>query len=92
MTRPSISEASARAARRRGLLIIDTAQGRERVYRVELRPLVAIEEFIAELRRDQESEWERRFMALETEVHRVKRGSKQRGRVLDQQRDKEKTG
>lgn len=76
-------------------LVVDEAQGRERVYRIELAPLAAIEEFIAELRRDRKSEWERRFMALETEVHRVKRESKKGAavtRVVDQQREQEKTG
>lgn len=76
-------------------LVVDSAQGRERVYRLELGPLSDIEEFIAELRRDRATEWERRFMALETEVHRVKRASKKRAapaRVADQQREKEKTG
>jgi hypothetical protein len=57
----------------------------------------AIEEFISELRRDPANEWERRFMALETEVHRVKRQSKKRAEVtgvLDQQRKRrdEKAG
>ena len=53
------------------------------------RMLAAIEEFIAELRGHRVSEWERRFMALETEVHRVKRESKKRAgvtRVVAQQR------
>jgi DNA-binding transcriptional ArsR family regulator len=92
VTRPAISR-HLRVLREAGL-VIDTAQGRERVYRLELRPLAALEELIAELRRDQESEWERRFMALETEVHRVKRASKQRAAVsrVDQQREQEKTG
>ncbi len=54
--------------------------------------------FIAQLRRDRASEWERRFMALDTEVHRVKRDSKKRAamtRVVDQpqhRETKEKTG
>lgn len=95
VTRPAISR-HLRVLREAGL-VVDTAQGRERVYRLELGPLTAIEEFIAELRRDQASEWERRFMALETEVHRVKRESKKRAavtRVVDQQRkgEKERTG
>ncbi|UJR87289.1 HTH-type transcriptional repressor AseR (plasmid) [Sandaracinus amylolyticus] len=94
MTRPAISR-HLRVLREAGL-VVDTAQGRERVYRLELGPLVPIEEFIAELRRDPASEWERRFMALDTEVHRVKRESKKRAavtRVVDQQRErwKEKT-
>jgi DNA-binding transcriptional ArsR family regulator len=95
VTRPAISR-HLRVLREAGL-VVDTAQGRERVYRLELGPLAAIEEFIAEMRRDRASEWERRFMALETEVHRVKRQSKRRvavTRVVDQQRErkKEKTG
>jgi DNA-binding transcriptional ArsR family regulator len=92
VTRPAISR-HLRVLREAGL-VVDKAQGRERVYRLELGPLAAIEKFIAELRRHRESEWERRFMALETEVHRVKRESKKRAavtRVADQQREKEKT-
>jgi len=95
VTRPAISR-HLRVLRETGL-VVDKAQGRERVYRLEIGPLAAIEEFIAELRRDRVSEWERRFMALETEVHRVKRGSKKRAavtRVVAQQRrrQKEKAG
>jgi DNA-binding transcriptional ArsR family regulator len=95
VTRPAISR-HLRVLRKAGL-VVDKAQGRERVYRLELGPLAAIEEFIAELRCDRASEWERRFMALETEVHRVKRESKKRAavtRVVDEQRErkKEKTG
>ncbi len=95
VTRPAISR-HLRVLREAGL-VVDKAHGRERVYRLELGPLAAIEEFIAELRRDRASEWERRFMALETEVHRTKRESKKRAavtRVVDQQREqkKEKTG
>jgi DNA-binding transcriptional ArsR family regulator len=91
VTRPAISR-HLRVLREAGL-VLDKAQGRERVYRLELGPLAAIEEFIAELRRDRASEWERRFMALETEVHRVKRESKKRAavtRVVGQQREREK--
>src|SRR5580692_12882321 len=76
LTRPAISR-HLRVLREAGL-VQDEAQGRERVYRLELGPLAAIEEFIAELRRDRATEWERRFMALETEVHRVKRRPKKR--------------
>lgn len=95
VTRPAISR-HLRVLREAGL-VVDRAQGRERVYRLELGPLAALEEFIAELRRDRASEWERRFMALETEVHRVKREPKKSvaaTRVADQQREreKEKTG
>jgi len=91
VTRPAISR-HLRVLREAGL-VVDKAQGRERVYRLELGPLAAIEEFIAELRRDRATEWERRFMALETEVHRVKRKSKRRTtvtRVVVQHREREK--
>lgn len=95
VTRPAISR-HLRVLRDAGLTV-DKAQGRERVYRLELGPLAAIEEFIDELRRKRTSDWERHFMALETEVHRVKRESKKRPavpRAVDQQqeRDKEKIG
>jgi DNA-binding transcriptional ArsR family regulator len=79
VTRPAISR-HLRVLREAGL-VVHEAQGRERMYRLELGPLAAIEEFIAELRRDQASAWERRFMALETEVHRVKRQSRKRTAV-----------
>jgi DNA-binding transcriptional ArsR family regulator len=91
VTRPASSR-HLRVLREAGL-VVDKPQGRERVYRLELGPLAAIEEFIAELRRNRASEWERRFMALETEVHRVKRKSKKRTaakRIADQQREREK--
>ena len=95
VSRPATSR-HLRVLREAGL-VVHKVQGRERVYRLELAPLAAIEEFIAELRREPASEWERRFMALETEVHRVKRKSKGHAavtRVVVQQRerDKEKTG
>ena len=95
VTRPAISR-HLRVLREAGL-VVDKAEGRERVYRLELGPLAALEAFIAELRRDGASEWERRFMALETEVHRVKRESKKRATVKpganqQREREKEKTG
>jgi DNA-binding transcriptional ArsR family regulator len=88
VTRPAISR-HLRVLREAGLVAAE-AQGRERVYRLELGPLAAVEAFIVELRRDRASQWERRFMALETEVHRVKRESRQR--AAGQQRKKEATG
>src|SRR5512138_2986271 len=87
VTRPAVSR-HLRVLREAGL-VVDEARGRERVYRLDLGPLAAIEEYVAELRRDRASEWERRFMALETEVHRVKRESRKRAsgtRVVDQPR------
>jgi DNA-binding transcriptional ArsR family regulator len=91
VTRPAISR-HLRVLREAGL-VVDTAEGRERVYRLELAPLAALEEFISELRSDPASEWARRFMALETEVHRVKRESKKRAAAMpavDQRRQSEK--
>ena len=71
VTRPAISR-HLRVLREAGL-VIDEAQGRERVYRLEIGALAELEAFLAELREDRASTWERRFMALETEVHRTKR-------------------
>jgi DNA-binding transcriptional ArsR family regulator len=71
VTRPAISR-HLRVLREAGL-VIDEAQGRERVYRLELAALAELEAFFAELRETLASTWERRFMALETEVHRTKR-------------------
>jgi DNA-binding transcriptional ArsR family regulator len=71
VTRPAISR-HLRVLREAGL-VIDEAQGRERVYRLELGALAELEAFFAELRENRASTWERRFMALETEVHRTKR-------------------
>src|SRR5882724_3246749 len=71
VTRPAISR-HLRVLREAGL-VIDEAQGRERLYRLEIGALAELEAFLAELREDRASTWERRFMALETEVHRTKR-------------------
>jgi DNA-binding transcriptional ArsR family regulator len=71
VTRPAISR-HLRVLREAGL-VVDEPQGRERVYRLELGALDELEAFLAELREDVASTWERRFMALETEVHRTKR-------------------
>jgi len=71
VTRPAISR-HLRVLREAGL-VVDEQQGRERVYRLELGALDELESFLAELREDHAAAWERRFMALETEVHRTKR-------------------
>ena len=92
VSRPAVSR-HLRVLREAGL-VVDEPQGRERVYRLELEPLTALEAFVAELRRDPASEWERRFMALDTEVHRVKRASKKSAqtRTVATDRDEEQTG
>lgn len=93
VTRPAISR-HLRVLREAGL-VIDEARGRERVYRLELGALAELEAFLAELRDDRASIWERRFMALETEVHRTKReraNAEQAPRVIrndDRKDDKE---
>ena len=71
VTRPAISR-HLRVLREAGL-VVDEPHGRERVYRLEIGALAELEAFLAELREDRASTWERRFMALETEVYRTKR-------------------
>ena len=56
---------------REARLVRDALSGRERVYRLTLDSLSELEAFLAELRSP--DRWDRRLMALETEVHRVKR-------------------
>jgi hypothetical protein len=60
-------------------LVREKALGRERIYRLEPALLATVEAFVAELRISREAErvaWERRFMSLETEVHRTRRRGK----------------
>ncbi len=70
VSRPAVSR-HLRVLREAGL-VRDEPAGRERVYHLELAPLAELEAYLAQLRATRESEWERRFLALETEVHRVK--------------------
>jgi DNA-binding transcriptional ArsR family regulator len=72
VTRPAISR-HLRVLREAGL-VRDEERGRERYYELELSALAELEAFLGELRAP--STWERRFMALETEVHRTKRERK----------------
>ena len=78
VSRPAVSR-HLRVLREAGL-VVDEASGRERVYRLELAPLAEVEAYVAELRAppvaDERAAWERRFMALETEVARTKRQRK----------------
>ena len=53
----------------------DEVLGRERHYTLELSALAELEAFLGELRAP--AIWARRFMALETEVHRTRRARKQ---------------
>jgi DNA-binding transcriptional ArsR family regulator len=73
VSRPAVSR-HLRVLREAGL-VCDTAQGRERQYRLELGALVELEAFLRELRAP--AFWQRRFDALETEVHRVGRRRRQ---------------
>lgn len=77
VSRPAVSR-HLRVLREAGL-VIDEASGRERVYRLEVAPLAEVEAYLAELQvppPDERAAWERRFMALETEVYRVRAHSK----------------
>src|SRR3954466_9516413 len=71
VSRPAVSR-HLRVLREAGL-VRDELRGRERVYHLEPAALTELEAFLHELHVTVESEWERRFMALETEVHRVRR-------------------
>ncbi len=69
VSRPAVSR-HLRVLREAGL-VSDEPIGRERAYRLALEALAELEAYLAELHAP--SKWERRLMALETEVHRVKR-------------------
>ena len=76
VSRPAISR-HLRVLREAGL-VTNEPQGRELLYRLELGAFDELEAFLAELRASRAAIWERRFMALETEVHRTKRERKKR--------------
>lgn len=69
VSRPAVSR-HLRVLREAGL-VQDELSGRTREYRLKLETLSELEAFLAGLR--EPDRWERRLMALETEVHRVKR-------------------
>ncbi|WP_438022460.1 metalloregulator ArsR/SmtB family transcription factor [Sorangium sp. So ce233] len=69
VSRPAVSR-HLRVLREAGL-VRDASRGREREYSIVLGALDELEAFLRELRA--ESPWHRRFDALETEVHRVRR-------------------
>lgn len=73
VSRPAVSR-HLRVLREAGL-VSDELLGRERAYRLALAALGELEAFLAELHAP--STWERRFAALETEVHRTKRTRQQ---------------
>ena len=69
ISRPAISR-HLRVLREAGL-VHDEPSGRERTYTLTLDVLAELEAYLADLRAP--ARWQRRLMALETEVHRVKR-------------------
>jgi DNA-binding transcriptional ArsR family regulator len=87
VSRPAISR-HLRVLREAGL-VRDESIGRERAYTLRPDALAELAAFIAELRAP--SKWERRLLALETEVHRVKRerrrGARARERVNDNKKE-----
>ncbi len=91
VSRPAISR-HLRVLREAGL-VRDEASGRERVYWLEVAPLATLEAFVTELRspHDERAAWERRFMALETEVHRVRAQNKRAPRVTTTDQENKET-
>jgi DNA-binding transcriptional ArsR family regulator len=89
VSRPAVSR-HLRVLREAGL-VRDQLQGRERVYQIELTALAELEAFLQELRASVASEWERRFMALETEVHRVRRQRKRAPVTTSHEQTKKET-
>jgi DNA-binding transcriptional ArsR family regulator len=74
VSRPAVSR-HLRVLREAGL-VRDTSSGREREYALAIDALAPLEAFLAQLRGP--SLWSRRLDALETEVHRVRRGREAR--------------
>ena len=59
---------------RESRLVVDRAQGRERVYRLDVAPLAELDAWLAQFRgAGGFGEWGSRLDALETEVHRTRR-------------------
>lgn len=72
ISRPAISR-HLRVLRESGL-VVDTAQGRQRVYRLDVAPLAEVDAWLEQFRPGQfRQEWSGRLDALETEVHRTRR-------------------
>jgi DNA-binding transcriptional ArsR family regulator len=70
LSRPAISRHL--RVLREARLVRDELSGREREYTLALDALAELEAYLAQLRAP--ATWQRRLMALETEVQRVKRG------------------
>jgi DNA-binding transcriptional ArsR family regulator len=56
-------------------LVVDTADGHERVYRLDIEPLAEVDAWLAPFR----TGWGARLDALETEVHRTRRDRRAAG-------------
>ncbi len=76
VSRPAVSR-HLRVLREAGL-VRDEVRGRERMYRLDVGMLAELEGFLQELRATTADAWERRFMALETEVYRVRQQRRKR--------------
>jgi DNA-binding transcriptional ArsR family regulator len=74
---------------REARLVRDEVIGRERAYTLTLDALAELEAYLAELRAG--GQWERRLMALETEVHRVKRGRSRAQQARGRSEDEKET-
>jgi DNA-binding transcriptional ArsR family regulator len=73
ISRPAVSR-HLRVLREAGL-VVDTADGRERVYRLDIEPLAEVDAWLAPFR----TGWGARLDALETEVHRTRRDRRAAG-------------
>jgi DNA-binding transcriptional ArsR family regulator len=89
VSRPAVSR-HLRVLREAGL-VRDELRGRERVYHLDLAALSQLEVFLHDLHATVASEWERRFMALETEVHRVRRDRKRAPVITNTETGKKET-
>ncbi|MBA3499096.1 MAG: metalloregulator ArsR/SmtB family transcription factor [Myxococcota bacterium] len=89
VSRPAVSR-HLRVLREAGL-VRDELHGRERLYQLELSALVELEAFLQELRETVETTWERRFMALETEVFRVRQNRRRQPQPASDETKKKET-
>jgi DNA-binding transcriptional ArsR family regulator len=89
VSRPAVSR-HLRVLREAGL-VRDELRGRERVYQIELSALCELEDFLLELHASAADSWKRRFMALETEVYRVRRQRRRAKTTTPRDRDNKQT-
>ena len=89
VSRPAVSR-HLRVLREAGL-VTDELDGRERLYKLELSAIAELEGFLQELRETIETTWERRFMALETEVFRVRQNRRRQPQPASSSAKKKET-